>query len=117
VRAIAVADMIAALRYVLGSTGVMLGIASLCMISDGRTAVGGAYTTRRWGRRARTGAALAEVHQYEEGERMKDEYDFSKAERGKFYREGARLMPPVHLEPDVLDYLTKRASARGSFAE
>jgi hypothetical protein len=27
--------------------------------------------------------------------------------------EGARLVPPVHLEPEVLDYLTERASARG----
>jgi hypothetical protein len=44
---------------------------------------------------------------------MKDEYDFSAAERGKFYREGARLVPPVHLEPEVLDYLSERASARG----
>jgi hypothetical protein len=44
---------------------------------------------------------------------MKDEYDFSKAERGKFFREGARLVPPVHLEPEVLDYLTRRATARG----
>lgn len=44
---------------------------------------------------------------------MKDEYDFSAAERGKFYRKDARLVPPVHLEPDVLDYLTERASAKG----
>jgi hypothetical protein len=44
---------------------------------------------------------------------MKDEYDFSTAERGKFYREGARLVPPVHVDPEVLDYLTARASARG----
>jgi hypothetical protein len=47
------------------------------------------------------------------GDPMKDEYDFSKADRGKFFREGARLVPPVHLEPEVLDYLTRRATARG----
>jgi hypothetical protein len=47
------------------------------------------------------------------GDPMKDEYDFSTAERGKFYREGARLVPPVHVDPEVLDYLTARASARG----
>ena len=29
---------------------------------------------------------------------MKDEYDFSKAERGKYFREGAALVPPVHLD-------------------
>lgn len=44
---------------------------------------------------------------------MKGEYDFSAAERGKFYREGARLVPPIHLEPEVLDYLAARAAARG----
>lgn len=44
---------------------------------------------------------------------MKDEYDFSAAERGKFFHEGARLVPPVHLDPEVLDYLSARASARG----
>ena len=44
---------------------------------------------------------------------MKGEYDFPTAERGKFFREGARLVPPVHLEPDVLEYLTRRAFARG----
>lgn len=47
------------------------------------------------------------------GDRMKNEYDFSAAARGKFYREGACLVPPVHLEPEVLDYLVARASARG----
>jgi hypothetical protein len=47
------------------------------------------------------------------GDPMKDEYDLSTAERGKFYREGARLVPPVHVDPEVLDYLTARASARG----
>lgn len=44
---------------------------------------------------------------------MKDEYDFSKAERGKFYRPDAVLVPPVHLDPEVLAFLTARAAARG----
>ncbi len=44
---------------------------------------------------------------------MKEEYDFANAERGKFFREVARLVPPVHLDPEVLDYLAERASARG----
>lgn len=48
---------------------------------------------------------------------MKDEYDFSTAERGKFLRGGARLVPPVHLDPAVLDYLSERAAARGSLVE
>lgn len=44
---------------------------------------------------------------------MKDKYDFSHAERGKFFRDGGRLVPPVHLEPEVMDYLSELASARG----
>src|ERR1700758_3103993 len=45
--------------------------------------------------------------------RMKEEYDFAAATRGKFYRREAQLIPPVHLEPDVLAYLAERAKARG----
>jgi hypothetical protein len=44
---------------------------------------------------------------------MKNEYDFSAGVRGKFYRKDASLIPPVHLEPDVLLYLQARADARG----
>ena len=43
---------------------------------------------------------------------MKKEYDFSKAERGKFYRPGARLNLPVYLDPDVQARLTKAAQKR-----
>ena len=32
---------------------------------------------------------------------MKKEYDFSKGERGKFFRANAQLNLPVYLEPDV----------------
>ncbi len=45
---------------------------------------------------------------------MKDEYDFSNAERGKFYRRDAQLIPPVHLDPEILRYLAARAEARGT---
>ena len=44
---------------------------------------------------------------------MKDEYDFSKAQRGRFFRQDAILTPPVHLDPEVLAFLTARAQARG----
>jgi hypothetical protein len=44
---------------------------------------------------------------------MKREYDFSSAERGKFHRPDAQLIPPIHLDPDVLAYLSERAKARG----
>src|ERR1700674_3533964 len=45
---------------------------------------------------------------------MKDEYDFSKAERGKFFRRDVQMIPPVHLDPEVLSYLAARAEARGT---
>lgn len=45
---------------------------------------------------------------------VKDEYDFSKAVRGKFHRPDAVLVPPVHLDPEVLRYLQARANARGT---
>jgi hypothetical protein len=35
---------------------------------------------------------------------MKKEYDFSKGERGKFYRPGAKLNLPVYLEPELKKY-------------
>ena len=44
---------------------------------------------------------------------MKDEYDFSKADRGRFFRRDAVLAPPLHLDPEVLSFLTARAHARG----
>ncbi|MCP5244587.1 MAG: hypothetical protein H6937_00930 [Burkholderiales bacterium] len=44
---------------------------------------------------------------------MKDEYDFSKGERGKFYRPNAELSLPVYLDPDVFDYLSAKAKAKG----
>jgi hypothetical protein len=44
---------------------------------------------------------------------IRDEADFSRAERGRFFRRDAVLVPPVHLDPDVLAFLTARAAARG----
>ena len=43
---------------------------------------------------------------------MKKEYDFSKGERGKFYRAGAKLNLPVYLEPAVQARLTRAAQKR-----
>ena len=45
---------------------------------------------------------------------MKDEYDFSGAERGRFHKPEAELVPPVHLDPDELGYLLDRARSRGA---
>lgn len=44
---------------------------------------------------------------------MKDEYDFSKGVRGKFFRKDAALKIPVYLEPEVRRFLGERAKARG----
>jgi hypothetical protein len=44
---------------------------------------------------------------------MRPEYDFTDAERGKFYRADAVIMTPVRLEPEVMAYLQARADARG----
>lgn len=45
---------------------------------------------------------------------MAEEYDFSKGERGKFFKTGATLSPPVHLEPEVLRFLVAKAKAHGT---
>jgi hypothetical protein len=44
---------------------------------------------------------------------MTDEYDFSNAERGKFFRPDARLNLPVYLDSDVRDYLAGKARSKG----
>ena len=36
---------------------------------------------------------------------MKEQYDFSKGERGKFYRKNAKLNLPIYLEDDVLQFV------------
>jgi len=44
---------------------------------------------------------------------MKPEYDFSKGERGKFFRSNAEVRLPIYLNADVQDYLTERAAQKG----
>jgi predicted HicB family RNase H-like nuclease len=44
---------------------------------------------------------------------MKNEYDFSDADRGKFHRKDAVLQVPVYLDPQVREYLAARAKAKG----
>ena len=36
---------------------------------------------------------------------MKEQYDFSKGERGKFYRKNAKLNLPIYLDDDVLQFV------------
>ena len=40
---------------------------------------------------------------------MRKEYDFSKGERGKFYRPNLRLNLPIYLEEDIADFVQKYA--------
>jgi hypothetical protein len=47
------------------------------------------------------------------GEAMKSEYDFSKGQRGKFYKADAVLKLPVYLDDDVQSYLTTKAESKG----
>ena len=59
-----------------------------------------------------------ERRQYESGKyriqeaAMKSEYDFSQAVRGKFYREGAKFISPVHVATDVVERLSDLAAEK-----
>lgn len=44
---------------------------------------------------------------------MADEYDFSGGSRGKFFRENASMLPPIHLDPEVFASLREQAAAEG----
>lgn len=44
---------------------------------------------------------------------MRDNYDFSNAERGKFYHPDAQYNLPVYLESEVLSYFSAKAKAKG----
>lgn len=43
---------------------------------------------------------------------MKDEYDFSTAERGRFFRPDAELVVPIYLDPDVASFVQTLAKRR-----
>jgi len=47
------------------------------------------------------------------GDSMRDEYDFSKGERGKFYRPDAKIHLPLYLDDDVQAKLLSLAAAKG----
>lgn len=44
---------------------------------------------------------------------MKDEYDFSQGQRGRFHKPGAVLDLPVYLDDDVRSVLQRRAQDKG----
>ncbi len=45
---------------------------------------------------------------------MKKEYDFSKGERGKFFRPDVELNIPVYLEPQVAEGVREQARKRNT---
>jgi hypothetical protein len=48
---------------------------------------------------------------------MKQEYDFSKGEKGKFYRKNIKLNLPIYLDPDIRKYVENIASKKGMDVE
>jgi hypothetical protein len=44
---------------------------------------------------------------------MREEYNFAKAERGKFFHPDAQYNLPLYLEADVLNYFAAKAKAKG----
>jgi len=48
---------------------------------------------------------------------MRKEYDFSKGERGKFYRPDVELNLPIYLEPDVAKFVREVAKAKNIAVE
>jgi hypothetical protein len=48
---------------------------------------------------------------------MRKEYDFSKGERGKFYRPGVELNLPIYLEPDIAKFVRELAKAKNMAVE
>ena len=44
---------------------------------------------------------------------MKQEYDFSKGERGKFFRPNAKLNLPIYLDPEIRDFVEEIAIKKG----
>lgn len=45
---------------------------------------------------------------------MRDEYDFSKGERGKFFRPDAKLNLPIYLDDEVMAFVEKIADKKGT---
>jgi hypothetical protein len=43
---------------------------------------------------------------------MKKEYEFSKAEQGKFYRPIEKLEIPIYLDKEIKEFFSNKASAK-----
>ncbi len=45
---------------------------------------------------------------------MKEEYDFSKGERGKFYHPDAEFNLPIYLDPEIAEFIKKLAQTKNT---
>ena len=45
---------------------------------------------------------------------MKDEYDFSNAEQGKFYIPAGDIRVPIYLDQDIAQFLSKKCESGSS---
>jgi len=43
---------------------------------------------------------------------LKEEYDFSKGERGKFYKKDIKLNLPIYLEPEIFSFVENIAKKK-----
>lgn len=48
---------------------------------------------------------------------MKEDYDFSQGERGKFFRPDVELRIPVYLRKDISEFMQKLAEEKGTNVE
>ncbi len=48
---------------------------------------------------------------------MQQEYDFSKGERGKFYRKNIKINLPIYLEPEIQAFVEDIASKKRTDVE
>jgi hypothetical protein len=48
---------------------------------------------------------------------MKDEYDFSNAEQGKFFVPVEDIQTPIYLDRDILQFLNTQGAKRGESLE
>jgi len=65
-------------------------------------------SSRPVGRRRTKRVSIARTRRHEGRIRF-----FESRTRGRFFRQNAVLAPPVHLDPEILEFLTARAEARG----
>ena len=45
---------------------------------------------------------------------MKKEYDFSKGERGRFYKPNLKLKLPIYLDPEIITFVESIAKKKNS---